>query len=58
MPSLPHTDKFIVLVSDTKSEMNYRVLAPPVTAHVEIPLPSTPDRAHFVAQYVQEVWID
>ena len=32
--------------------------APPVTAHVEIPLPSTPDRAHFVAQYVQKVWID
>jgi len=52
-PFFSHSGNFIVLVSDTKSEMNRRVLAPPVTAHVEIPLPSTLDRAHFVTEYVQ-----
>jgi SpoVK/Ycf46/Vps4 family AAA+-type ATPase len=52
-PFFSHSGNFIVLVSDTKSEMNRRILAPPVTAHVEIPLPSTPERAHFVTQYVQ-----
>ena len=30
----------LLLVSDTKSEINRRVLALPVTEHVEIPLPS------------------
>jgi hypothetical protein len=52
-PFFSHSGNFIVLVSDTKSEINRRVLAPPVTAHVEIPLPSTLERAHFVTQYVQ-----
>jgi hypothetical protein len=52
-PLFSHSGNFIVLVSDTKSEINRRVLAPPVTAHVEIPLPSALERAHFVAQYVQ-----
>jgi hypothetical protein len=33
--------------------MNRRILAPPITAHVEIPLPSRLERAHFVTQYVQ-----
>ena len=33
--------------------MNRRVLALPVTEHVEIPLPNAPERAHFVTQYVQ-----
>jgi len=51
-PFFSHSGNFIVLVSDTKSEMNRRILAPPVTAHVEIPLPSTLERAHFVTQYV------
>jgi ATPase family associated with various cellular activities (AAA) len=41
----------ILLVSETKSEINRRVLALPVTEHVEIPLPSAPERAHFVTQY-------
>ena len=35
-PFFSHSGNFIVLVSDTKSEINRRVLAPPVTAHVEI----------------------
>src|SRR5262245_32274932 len=52
-PFFSTSGNLIVLVSDTKSEMNRRILAPPVTAHVEIPLPSTPERAHFVTQYVQ-----
>src|SRR5262245_49832353 len=52
-PFFSHSGNFIVLVSDTKSEMNRRILAPPVTAHVEIPLPSSQERAHFVTQYVQ-----
>jgi hypothetical protein len=52
-PFFGHSGNFIVLVSDTKSEINRRVLAPPVTAHVEIPLPSALERAHFVTQYVQ-----
>jgi len=52
-PFFSTSGNFIVLVSDTKSEMNRRVLAPPVTAHVEIPLPSTQERNHFVTQYVQ-----
>jgi ATPase family associated with various cellular activities (AAA) len=41
----------ILLVSDTKSEINRRVLALPVTEHVEIPLPSALEREHFVTQY-------
>jgi SpoVK/Ycf46/Vps4 family AAA+-type ATPase len=52
-PFFSHSGNFIVLVSDTRSEMNRRILAPPVTAHVESPLPSTQERAHFVTQYVQ-----
>jgi hypothetical protein len=52
-PFFSHSGNFIVLVSDTRSEMNRRILAPPVTAHVEIPLPSTQERAHFVTQYIQ-----
>jgi hypothetical protein len=51
-PFFSHSGNFIVLVSDTRSEMNRRILAPPVTTHVEIPLPSTQERAHFVTQYV------
>ena len=35
----------IFLVSDTKSEINRRVLALPVTDHVEIPLPNVGERA-------------
>ena len=31
-PFFSHSGNFIVLVSDTKSEINRRVLAPPVTA--------------------------
>jgi ATPase family associated with various cellular activities (AAA) len=52
-PFFSRSGNFIVLVSDTKSEINRRVLALPVTEHVEIPLPSAMERAHFVAQYVQ-----
>ena len=52
-PFFSHSGNFIVLVADTKSEMNRRILAPPVTAHVELPLPSTLERAYFVTQYVQ-----
>jgi hypothetical protein len=42
-----------LLVADTKAEVNRRVLALPVTEHVEIPLPSALERTHFVTQYVQ-----
>ncbi len=52
-PFFSKSGNFIVLVSDTKSEINRRVLALPVTEHVEIPLPSALERAHFVTQYVQ-----
>jgi hypothetical protein len=52
-PFFSHSGNVLVLVSDTRAEMNRRVLAPPVTAHVEIPLPSTRERAHFVTQYMQ-----
>jgi len=51
-PFFSNSGNFIVLVSDTRSEINRRVLALPVTEHVEIPLPSAPERAHFVTQYV------
>jgi ATPase family associated with various cellular activities (AAA) len=43
----------ILLVSDTKSEVNRRVLALPVTEHVEIPLPNAAERAHFVTEYTR-----
>jgi hypothetical protein len=43
----------IFLVSDTKSEINRRVLALPVTDHVELPLPSVKEREHFVAQFMR-----
>jgi hypothetical protein len=52
-PFFSRSGSVILLVSDTKSEINRRVLALPVTEHVEIPLPSAPERAHFVTQYVQ-----
>ncbi|HSF31625.1 MAG TPA: ATP-binding protein [Candidatus Tectomicrobia bacterium] len=52
-PFFGRSGGLILLVSDTKSEMNRRVLALPVTEHVEIPLPSARERAHFVTQYMQ-----
>ena len=50
-PFFSKSGNVILLVSDTKSEINRRVLALPVTEHVEIPLPSAPERAHFVNAY-------
>ncbi len=50
-PFFSKSGNVILLVSDTKSEINRRVLALPVTEHVEISLPSAQERAHFVAQY-------
>jgi len=50
-PFFSKSGSLILLVADTKSEINRRVLALPVTGHVEIPLPGTPERAHFVTQY-------
>ena len=50
-PFFSKSGNLILLVSDTKSEINRRVLALPVTEHVEISLPSAQERAHFVAQY-------
>jgi len=52
-PFFSKSGNFVVLVSDTRSEINRRVLALPVTEHVEIPLPNALERAHFVTQYVQ-----
>jgi hypothetical protein len=52
-PFFSKSGNFVLLVSDTRSEINRRVLALPVTEHVEIPLPSALERAHFVTQYVQ-----
>jgi AAA+ superfamily predicted ATPase len=52
-PFFSKSGSVMLLVSDTRSEMNRRVLALPVTEHVEIPLPNAPERAHFVTQYVQ-----
>ena len=42
----------IFLVSDTKSEINRRILTLPVTDHVEIPLPNVGEREHFVRQFM------
>jgi ATPase family protein associated with various cellular activities (AAA) len=53
-PFFSKSGSVILLVADTKSEINRRVLALPVTEHVEIPLPGTPERAHFVTQYTQD----
>jgi hypothetical protein len=50
-PFFSKSGGLIMLVADTKSEINRRVLALPVTEHVEIPLPGTPERTHFVTQY-------
>ncbi len=50
-PFFSKSGSLILLVADTKSEINRRVLALPVTEHVEIPLPDTPERTHFVTQY-------
>jgi hypothetical protein len=52
-PFFSKSGNVIVLVSDTRSEINRRVLALPVTEHVEIALPSVLERTHFVTQYVQ-----
>ena len=45
-PFFSKSGSVMLLVSDTRSEMNRRVLALPVTEHVEIPLPNAPERAH------------
>jgi hypothetical protein len=50
-PFFSKSGSVILLVADTKSEINRRVLALPVTEHVEIPLPGASERAHFVTQY-------
>jgi ATPase family associated with various cellular activities (AAA) len=50
-PFFGKSGNIILLVSDTKSEINRRVLALPVTEHVEIPLPTATERTHFVTQY-------
>src|SRR5262249_46568711 len=52
-PFFSKRGSFIVLVSETRSEMNRRLLTLPVTEHVEIPLPSPIERAHFVTQYLR-----
>jgi ATPase family associated with various cellular activities (AAA) len=52
-PFFSKSGSFIVLVSETRSEMNRRLLALPVTEHVEIPLPSAIERTHFVTQYMR-----
>jgi SpoVK/Ycf46/Vps4 family AAA+-type ATPase len=49
-PFFGKSGNVILLVSDTKSEINRRVLALPLTEHVEIPLPSATERGHFVTQ--------
>jgi hypothetical protein len=50
-PFFSKSGGLILLVADTKSEINRRIMALPVTEHVEIPLPGTAERAHFVTQY-------
>src|SRR5262245_35044490 len=50
-PFFGKSGNVILLVSDTKSEINRRVLALPVTEHVEILLPTATERAHFVTRY-------
>jgi ATPase family associated with various cellular activities (AAA) len=50
-PFFSKSGNVMLLVSDTKSEINRRVLALPVTDHVEIPLPSAMERAYFATQY-------
>jgi hypothetical protein len=51
-PFFTKNGNLIFLISDTKSEINRRILAFPVTEHVEIPLPSAAARAHLVTQYM------
>jgi hypothetical protein len=50
-PFFGKSGNLILLVSDTRSEINRRVLALPVTEHVEIALPSATERVHFVDVY-------
>lgn len=50
-PFFSKSGNMIFLVSDTRTEINRRVLSLPVTQHVEIPLPDAAERAHFVTQY-------
>lgn len=52
-PFFSKSGSVILLVSDTKTEINRHVLALPVTEHLAIPLPSAIERAHFVTQYVR-----
>lgn len=42
----------IVLVSGTRSEINRRILALPTSHHVEVALPSEPERERFTAHFV------
>ena len=50
-PELGQSSNLVVLVSDTKSEVNSRILALPSTQHIEIELPSAPERAHFTGHF-------
>ena len=52
-PGLARSLNLVILVSDTKSELNSRIPALPSTQHIEIELPAATDRAHFVEHFVQ-----
>ena len=51
-PELVQSLNLVILVSDTKSELNSRILALPSTQHIEIELPDARERAHFVEHFV------
>jgi AAA+ superfamily predicted ATPase len=42
----------IILLADTRSEVNRKILALPTSQHIEIPLPDAADRERFVSAFV------
>lgn len=52
-PAFVQSSNLIILVSDTKTEINARILALPSTQHIEVELPSKAERRHFVDHFVK-----
>jgi hypothetical protein len=52
-PLFQQTAHLCLLIADTKSDTNARILGLPIVQHVEIDLPSASDRARFVDDFVR-----
>ena len=52
-PWFKSSNHLIILITDTKSEVNARILALPSVQHIEIELPNEVERAKYVSSYIE-----